>query len=168
MGNNNGIERTQFIQGKIEEITDFSKSIDSDLDVLQVHIQALQQKISDKLYVEETKEGVLRRTLSTYTSCFRAQVSRLKRLVAEDMDEWKGELRGEKPKVHQEIRVEEKDPNVILKGMLNAIIYKRKVDMRISRQGSDQIQIIKDLIPYTKGIDSIPTDKSKTETAPDT
>ena len=41
MGNNNGIERTQFIQGKIDEITDFSKSIDSDLDALQIHIQAL-------------------------------------------------------------------------------------------------------------------------------
>ena len=84
------------------------------------------------------------------------------------MDEWKGELRGEKPKVHQEIMVEEKDPNVILKGMLNAIIYKRKVEMRISRQGTEQIQIINDLIPYTKGIDSVPTDKSKTKTVKDT
>ena len=84
------------------------------------------------MYVEETREGVLRRTLNTYTSCFRAQVSRLKRLLAEDMDEWRGELRGEKPKVHESVVVVEKDPSEILKGMLNAIIYKRKVDMRIS------------------------------------
>ena len=77
---------------KVEEMAGFEREILAQVEEAEEKVRAIVQKIQVNIYQGQSKQGILKQEMRTYSDCVKVDLDRMRELLEIDSQAWRTEL----------------------------------------------------------------------------